>query len=179
MSRVVFALVLSLSSASFAQIIFQPVRYEYGNRMKFYYGGSDPVVVDRALSVEYRNRRVYGERGGPMRVYSDAIPGWNAALFGFTPDDARNEANNNVPRVFRMRDLVAAGALQNDGSIVVPAHARPSYPVERIVIMPSRRVAPTAPGTKPATSPNPILIIPKELWNRKVKVDGNLVAMAK
>ena len=43
------------------------------------------------------------------------------SYFLFGRDDARNEANANVPPYFRKRDLLAAGTAQADGSVVVRA----------------------------------------------------------
>ena len=45
MSRFVVLCVLSMiTSSASAQIIFEPVRYQYGNQSKYYYGGCDPFV---------------------------------------------------------------------------------------------------------------------------------------
>ena len=153
------AVLFILQSISNAQIIFEPVRYEYGNDYKFYYGGSDARVIERALSVEYRAGRKVSPEAMPLRVYSDAYPNHNAALYGVTVADARNEAYNNVPRFFRKRDLLNAAIPQNDGTSIVPANAQPI----RIVIVPAK-----ARLVEPTTEPKRILIIPKDLLKQKL-----------
>ena len=39
------AVVLVCSSQSFGQVIYEPVRYQYGEQNKFYYGGSDARII--------------------------------------------------------------------------------------------------------------------------------------
>src|SRR3954468_2041818 len=91
------ALLFVFQSIASAQIIFEPVRYQYGNDYKFYYGGSDPVIIDRARDIEYRPGRRVSHEAMPLRIYSDAYPNHNAALYGVTIADARDEAYSNVP----------------------------------------------------------------------------------
>lgn len=163
------ALLFVVQSMSRAQIIFEPVRYQYGGDYKFYYGGSDPYVIERALDVETRCGRKLSAEVMPLRVYSDAFPNHNAALYGCTIADARNEAYNNVPRSFRMGDLLNAAVPQNDGTWVVPANAQPT----RLVIVPATR------KVQPTSAPKRILIIPKDLLDRKLLPQGDLVAVAR
>jgi hypothetical protein len=158
----VLALCVFFSAArAGAQIIFLPVQYQYGEQNKFYYGGSDPAVFDFAQqpgSVSWGQINGFAFYGGsishfrevssqPLRTYSDQIPGQNAALYGYTASDARNDAEANVPRYFRKRDLLAAGVRQPDGTIVIPAQAQP---------VPAAPAGPRAPTSQPV----PILIIP-------------------
>jgi hypothetical protein len=83
------ACIAAAASASVAQTIYEPVRFQYGTEdRKFYYAGSDPIVFRRGAY--YGPRTVDNE---PLRVYSDRFPDINAARQGFTIDDARNEAN--------------------------------------------------------------------------------------
>ena len=94
---------------------------------------------------------VPGLVGRAPKVYTDAAPYVNASLYGYTDGDVRNEANANVPTYFRKRDLLAAAAVQADGTWLVRADAKPAT-VVRVV----RRAV-------PATNPTPkaIIIIPK------------------
>src|SRR5437762_13883767 len=100
--RIVFAcaLLFIMQSFSFAQIIYEPVRYQYGNDYKFYYGGSDPRVIESAYEEDTRPGRHISVEAMPLRVYHDSYPGWNAAIYGVTIADARNQAYNNAPRYF-------------------------------------------------------------------------------
>src|SRR3954468_23928125 len=100
MSRTIsFLIVLTFASPSFAQIFYAPIQYQYGTQNKFYYGGSDPRVIAREsgpASTAQTGGRVHGwdfasgnvdthreVSGEPERVYTDAIPGQNARIFGF------------------------------------------------------------------------------------------------
>jgi hypothetical protein len=176
------ALFAFLSSAS-AQVIYEPVQYQYRAGTTYYYGGSDPRVHERAAMPSspaagwgrvngyafvsgnvHTHREVMKE---PTRVYTDALPYRNAAVFGFTPADARNEAYRNAPTYFRKSDLVAAGRVTSTGAIVVPSHARP---IERGYIMIRRvdrdDVVRPLDRDELRRKGDPILIIPKRLLDR-------------
>jgi hypothetical protein len=87
------------SSAGLAQTVYLPVQYQHGTEnRKFYYAGSDPIILRRGAY--YGPRTVENE---PLRVYSDRFPHINAARYGYTIDDVRNEAYAQVPRYFTMR----------------------------------------------------------------------------
>jgi hypothetical protein len=169
-AAVVVAGLFAPSRAS-AQVIYEPVRYQYGDQLHYYYGGSDPAMHRFANwgSAERTWGRINGWEwaagdidshrevsDGPPRVYTDQLPYRNATFFGYTATDARNTAYNNVPRYFRKSDLLRAGIPQADGTLVVPAQA---VPVPAVVITPR--------ATRPATSPQPILIIPKKALEPK------------
>src|SRR4051812_30832615 len=151
---IAFSSIVVLRGAS-AQVVYEPVQYQYGSGHNvFYYGGSDPNMIRRGLwagggytlpygkSVPidvqqqitkcdcgpgfYRASAGIFERdswdgGLPARVYSDALPRRNAALAGFTPSDARNEAYANVPRYFRKVDALKTAHVDETGAIIVPA----------------------------------------------------------
>jgi len=97
-----------LAATASAETVYLPVQFEYGSGAeKFYYGGNDPAVFARAdratqaMNIVNRNRPTLA-----IRTYTDALPyAANAALFGFTANDARNEAYQSVPRYFRMSDV--------------------------------------------------------------------------
>jgi hypothetical protein len=126
-SLVVLALLAWASSAS-AQVVYEPVRYQYGPNV--YYGGTNPSFGNSAYSnlppglqsaapvagagaglPGVSSSYLYGSPSGTypslsmgtpqptVHVYSDALPYQEASQYGYTPDDARNEAYANVPRV--------------------------------------------------------------------------------
>jgi len=153
------SVILTSVSSSKAQIIYEPVQYQYGDQNRFYYGGTDPHVFERAAAPadtgsEWGRINGYDFASGdlwvhrevsdqPVRVYSDALPMQNATLYGFTATDAANVANASVPRYFRKADVLAA-ASQVSGALVVPARAVfPPAPVDAVL-----RPAPT---TRPLT----------------------------
>jgi hypothetical protein len=155
--NVVLAVVALAPSLAAAQVVFEPVRYQYhGDRSTFYYGGSDPSVIAYGKQVDELRPQTspaaddYTRPILRSRVYSDVVPFWNAAIYGWSPSDARNEANASLPRYFRKRDLFP---LPSDvrGLITVPAQAQP------VRLTPTTRVEP-----KTVTRPSPILIIPKD-----------------
>lgn len=138
-----------LGSAATAQVVYTPVEYQYGTgNDRYYYGGSDPRVHERAARAAAA-RAIRGVANTLPQVYSDALPFQpNAAVYGVTASDARDQAYASVPRYFRKKDLV--GKVEADGSITVPATAPQavSTPVTR-------------PAATPTTKPGVIIIIPK------------------
>jgi hypothetical protein len=116
----VIAVLLTCARSASAQIIYEPLRYQYGDDQKFYYGGGDPAVI--AFGCSQFNSL-------PLTIYTDARPYENAAINGCTTNDAKNQAYANGPRYFRMRDLIAAGVRSPDGTIVIPAQAQPAPPL--------------------------------------------------
>jgi hypothetical protein len=134
-----FLLTCPIRAAS-AQIVYQPVQYQYGDTAKFYYGGANPAVIEFGCSQPYP---------GPdqLTIYSDARPYENVAIYGCTISDARDEAYANVPRYFRKRDLLAAAQPVPDGTLVVGPQSQP---------------VPSGPAVdEHCNSPAPILIIPR------------------
>jgi hypothetical protein len=170
------------SSHAAAQTIYEPVQYQYGEGAnRYYYGGNDPAVFDTAerqacldrlgdfaydtdrYTHAYVHRRLIGQL---ERVYSDCAPYVNARAYGYLPVDAANDANANVPRYFRMRDLDRAAVVRPDGTRVVAAQARP---------VASDRDRAAADAARAATRPaaKTIIIIP-----RKAKTSDKQVASA-
>lgn len=158
--------------AASAQVIYEPVRYQYGAGVEqFYYGGHDPLLFQHVgadiARTTYESRVTWTPATPRPRIYSDVVPLQNVgsheytSYSTFTIDDARNEAYANVPRYFRKRDLLRsrdnyvtepeAGA----PALVVPAYAEP-----RIEI---RVVRPFGVTTAPAVQRGGILIIPKKV----------------
>ena len=168
----VFALVLA--PGAFGQVIYENVRYQHvtDSGQTYYYGGQSPSALfwaelRSALDAGCYDRYRYGAFSGgdrcgdglfnaQPRVYSDFAPFRNAARYGFTADDARNQAVRSAPLYFRKLDLLRAGELQYDGSIIVPSH--PSMVV--VVDRNASRADRDANTTKPAATGR-ILIIPK------------------
>ena len=162
-------LLLATCSAP-AAVVYEPVQYQYQNQYRtgpgpiFYYGGSDPAVFQRMDRLGFEEQGSLGVREGaeyygllqrsrwnwPDYVFTDRVPWTNAALYGFGPANARTEAYENVPRYFRKADLLAAGVVTPDGSVIIPAQA---------VAVPQISIKPYNPSTHAA--PHPILIIPR------------------
>ena len=198
------ALVLSLSATpASAQVIYEPVQSEYRTEHgKYYYGGSDPRAHDWAhhrLEALRGHTGVHEGRYGygyihrklisrpPEYVVSDHAPYLNAAVYGLSSTDARNEAYGNSAGYYRKSDILKEAVPAADGKgMVVPAHAGQS----RIDIRPYRRmIAPTtrpttrpaaeettaAPADKTQAEPKPILIIPKDQLKLKVTPNKSVV----
>lgn len=147
-------IVLLMASAASAQVIYLPVQYQYGHDQPYYYGGSDPYIFASAERTSAL-LRFSGVRAQPVRVYSDLFPYHNAALFGFTPTDARNEAYLRQPRYFRKSDLLEQGVRMN-GTLYVP----PAPPSREVAPL---HVAPVITAPKPADRKRGvIIIIPKK-----------------
>jgi hypothetical protein len=161
----------ALPSLAPAQVIYQPVQYQYGSREKFYYGGREPAIIAAASTFDQyraayeRSTRAYNEYGrlaqSPLYVYSDVLPYNDAGLFGYTAMDAMNDAYANVPRYFRKADLLQSAERQPDGTLTIssrvePGRVGPGYlPAGSIDIHPYKR-----------TTGGPILIIPKRLLDK-------------
>ncbi len=124
---------LALATSATAQVIFQPVRYQYGAYNEVFYGGQNPafttnpyVYLPPALQSAYSIQRLSAEPGvnpylpygaqGPFvspftpgsnqttpayvpYIFSDYLPYQEVGQFGYTVDDARNEAYANAPRL--------------------------------------------------------------------------------
>ncbi len=187
MSRLALLIALcAIASSASAQVIYEPVRYQYGHQNNiYYYGGSDPRVHYSAqFPIGGAGR--FGRAGGwafasgntrsfrqvanePTRVFTDSLPIRydNAAFAGFTENDARNDAYFNVPTYFKKSELLAAAVEQSDGAWVVPSQAQP-VPLDRAV----SRSAPT-------TGPKPLMIIPKDRLRPAPKSSDKSFAIAK
>jgi hypothetical protein len=197
-----------LPSVASAQVIYAPVQYQYkisyAGRpdVTFYYGGSNPLVFERADQIACQNQWNTGTREGeygvgllhrgligrpPYLVFSDCAPLQNAAVYGMTPADARNEAYARAPRYFTKAGLLSAAmpavepehytkwtpdGLPANGSRVwiVPAQGwpmggdmAPGIEIRRVRNGASSRPSTAPAATVPASEPKPLLIIPKSL----------------
>jgi hypothetical protein len=169
MSKWVFVLCVALfafPSLAPAQVIYEPVRYQYGSAVKFYYGGRDPAVIAAASSYFSMDTRYFGAYGNlavpPLHVYSDLFPYQDATLFGYTTMDAMNDAYANVPRYFRKADLLQSAERQPDGSLLVLSRAEPGHVGPGFVPRGGIEIHPYKPAAN-----GPILIIPKGLLEKK------------
>jgi len=124
----VLAIVSLVVSNASAGVMYLPVQYEYGvGNNKYYYGGSDPAVFARA---ERANRAAAITRSPdrinlPARTYSDDLPYQpNAAVYGFSANDARLAAYQAVPRYFRMTNVPTVGRIDSDEVRVNPPASR-------------------------------------------------------
>jgi hypothetical protein len=175
-----FCSIASVAPVASAQVIFQPLQYQYGTNSMFYYGGSDPRMIARGLADDKGRCGMPGySADAPTRIYCDCMPGLNARVYGMTVADAANQASMNAPRYFRKRDLLAAAVPQSDGSFVVPAQAQPVRGT--IVIKPSHAMHPVHPSTQPTqptSAPGPVIIFPKELLDRPLHPKSDPVTLA-
>jgi hypothetical protein len=181
------ALFLVIASPAWAQVIYEPVQYQYfsGGRA-YYYGGSDPRVHSWASWLSHESG--YGRTNGyafhsgdidrhrevgtePVRIFSDMLPTLNGRFFGYTIDNARNAAYNNAPTYFRKADLPRLARVAEDGTWVVPSTAAPA--AGTIEIRPYR------PVMRPTTEPKPILSIPKRLLDKPLWPSNNPTADAR
>ena len=191
----VLSLLFVSSSSSFAQVLYQPVQYQYrASGQLYYYGGSDPRMHQHAEGPASaggtwgringwdfasgdldRHREVAFER--PLRVYSDAVGYQNAAFYGYTPADAMNDAYANAPRYFRKADLLATAHRDETGALIVPASAPNScgmsdMPAGSIMIRPMMRSRATTTTTPTSAGKGPVFIFPKDLLDRPLKGPG-------
>ena len=174
----------AIASSASAQVIYEPVRYQYGHGMKYYYGGTNASMHAYADEVLCRNgypsshsprhtglHDTLGQIGEQRYVYTDCLPRRNAAVYGYTAVDAYNEANANVPLYFRKRDLLNAATVAEDGTLVVSAYAKP------VAEGAKRDMRVARPGEP---KPRAILILPKKGLKREGDTKPvNLVASAK
>jgi hypothetical protein len=194
MFRPTFAAVLVsvFPAIASAAIVFEPVQYQYRtpvqDRPAFYYGGSNPAAFVAGIvrqqryaigaspvrDIGFHNTWVgtltdnlihHGDFGSFPVTYTDLLPpGMNAFPLGFTADDARNDAYGNVPRYFHKRDLMGSAVVLPNRVVVIPAQAPLPGTLE---MMPMHGWPTTQPATQ-TTQPQPILIIPKGLLDRKL-----------
>jgi len=187
----VFAVVGLAPSPAAAQVVYEPVEYQYRSHGRtYYYGGTDPQVfafADAASCaraaildgsrfydadvgfVAARNPPNVSGTDKPV-VYADCLPYVNAHFYGFTPSDARNAAYAATPRHFTKAGLLRAAIPAGRATVVVPDKAAP---------VPARRAPATATGgVAPATKPGAVIIIPKRLLDRKLSDFQKQVAAA-
>ena len=181
---------LVLSASAFAQVIYEPVRYQYQTPAgdNYFYGGVDPRV--HAVAGYYGACGFHGYAtnlhnfdggnsfGQPMPMYqrpvifTDCIPFRDATRFGWTEADARNEAYANSPTYFRKADLLDSAIPTMTGGWVVPANAPNYVPVTHVnvgryptMMRSTTTTTPSMGGAKPGQ----VIIIPKRLMDKKIK----------
>lgn len=178
-------LVCVLVSSASAQTIYMPVQVQHGTDMKYYYGGSNPDMLDYADRVACRNgypsartgstySSLYctvGQVGEHRMILSDCLPYRNAAVYGYREHDAVNEANAAVPRYFRKSDLVAAAIPAGDGSMIVPA--TPVSGDHRMAMSGDAKVM--KPAGSGEIKPRAIIILPKKAPQRDGENDTKAV----
>ena len=165
-------LLLVVASSARAQVIYEPVQYQFSNGMTYYYGGNDPSMHHYIEHVKCRNgypsevtghhhnslRHTVGQIGEHTYVFSDCLMYRNAAVYGYTAVDAHNEAMANLPRYFTKRQLLESAVHVGDGTLVVPASGRSHHHM-----MKKHAHAGTSGATTQPSEPKPraIIIIPK------------------
>jgi hypothetical protein len=151
-----FIIIVVTAPVARAQIVYEPIQFQFiqhlpgGGSDTFYYGGHDPAVFAGAV-LPYAGSMIR-PRQMPLRVFTDAMPRTNAAIYGFTPCDAANEANANAARYFRKADVVR-GKANVSGEMTVPAWAG-SVRDEALIgaAVPMVRITPSGP--------HPLMVIP-------------------
>jgi hypothetical protein len=119
---VVLSILLPVAGAS-AQVVYEPVRIQYGDAQPYYYAGND-ARIHAAAAGPGAPGAAWGRVGGfafvndrrqvtqPFaRTYTDAFGIRDARPFGLTIDAVWNEANARVPRVFRKSATVRPAAI--------------------------------------------------------------------
>ena len=164
-------LLLVAASSARAQVIYEPVQYQYTNGMTYYYGGNDPSMHHYIEHVKCRNgypsaitghlynslRDTVGQVGEHTFVFSDCLMYRNAAVYGYTADDAHNEAMANMPLYFTKRQLLESAVHVGDGTLVVPASGRSHHMMNK-----QAKEGTTGAATQPSEpKPRAIIIIPK------------------
>ncbi|HVT87546.1 MAG TPA: hypothetical protein VHD56_01730 [Tepidisphaeraceae bacterium] len=184
MSRLFPCLVLLVSaSTSFAQVVYEPVKYQFDSHgTTYYYGGTD-LRIHAIANEPHSAGATWGRVNGydfvsadlhvhrevsnqPARVFTDAVRNRDAAPFGFTADDARNEAYANVPRYFVKRDVPGMAVVKKDGSWSVPAAAVPV----RVFKSNGQEIQ-----IRSTPQPKPLLIIPKDMLQKPLPSDKQMV----
>jgi hypothetical protein len=176
-----------LSTSAMAQVMYEPIRYQYETPRgeKYYYGGVDPRVHAVASNYYYSGCGFHGYATNLHRfdggnsfgqpspyydrtpIYTDCIPYQNASWFGYTQADARNEAYANSPTYFRKADLLASAVPTATGGWVVPANA-PNY-VPVVHVDANRYPTTMMRSTTSPARPGQVIIIPKRLMDKKIK----------
>jgi len=179
------ALLLGAASAR-AQIFYEPVQAQYaapcGQPPHFYYGGSDPRLLEFASRADCLYAQPLSTRGSHLsdsgmqripvsprpHVYSDLLPYRDMSDYGWRPADAINEANARQPLYYRRADSPPPGM---PGVWIVPSNGEPAVQVE-----PPAATATTSHG---AAATGTILIIPKRLLKPADKPADKVVASAR
>jgi len=181
MPRLIAACVLVLVAvySASAQVIYDPVKYQYGGQTPFYYGGSDPDVF-RFAHREYAEahdgffagvgdistyREVTSVR---PHVYVDHLPRTDASIYGYTANDARNAAYQNATRYFCKRDVLAQATVDGTGAF----HVAPEVTGQRAGTIEIK------PYVHPTTAPKRVFIFPKDLLDKKLGETPKTVASA-
>jgi hypothetical protein len=162
-------LLLVIASSATAQVIYEPVQYQYTNEVTYYYGGNNPLMHQHIEMVKCRDgypSSITGNHYNSLRhtlaqatdrtyVFSDCFYG-NAAVYGYTTVDAYNEAMANVPLYYTKRDLLVSAVPAADGNgLVVPAMGRPMGAMKSMNGSMGATTQPSEP------KPRAIIIIPK------------------
>jgi hypothetical protein len=180
MPRLLAALfICALALSASAQVIYEPIRYQYGGATPFYYGGNNPDVMRFAHREYVETKNGFATAHGNVmthrevsslnpHVYVDGLPRTNAAIWGYTVDDVRNAASRNAPNYFRKRDLLDHAVQDASGAWHVPAQtsSTQSGTIE---------IKPHIPRN---VTPAPVFVFPKHLLDRKLNPDEPKVALA-
>ena len=165
-----------MSSGALAQVIYQPVRYQYGPQQNVYYGGTSRIkaaggtyvppglqISPPATAEPVVGANVYGPGSipfttvpnaspmGEVHVFSDVAPYEEVGQYGYTPDDARNEAYANVPL------YQGGGRLNGPAAVVTVPPAEPAQPQASYTPDPKAKAIPLLDWAKAEHRKNPEL----------------------
>jgi hypothetical protein len=155
---IAFIAIAVMSAPLSAQVIYEPANVQFGSGDGvFYYGGTDAHTVRMGHLTSARQRIFSPIDNQPLRVYSDLLPGINAATYGFDVADARNELNANIPNHFRKSELMR-DARRDAGITIIPQRPLDEMTRGSIVIRPY--VVPVRKTYRP------VLVIPKSILKR-------------
>ncbi len=141
-----FAMMGILAGNAAGQTVYEPVRYQYGRSGGTFYGGVEPdmsyggAVLNtpgvQALTekfgyaspyrrpLRFDTRRV--DYGRPL-ILSDIAPYVDAGKYGFTENDARNEAYANVLRI-QTRETMSQLRIAGPSEVRVTVQGSPLLP---------------------------------------------------
>ncbi len=171
---VALLLVLLVCSPSLGQIIYEPIRTQFGGQNPYRYGGADwrvqrlaaaPCTASdgwgraRGFSMISKPRLVIERR---ERVFVDALPGYDASRFGYDASAAHNDSMARLPTYYRKSDLLDA-ARHEGTQLIVPSHVRAAddrvMPRGGTIVI--RRTSASAPR-------GPVLVFPKRLLDQPI-----------
>jgi hypothetical protein len=169
-----FVLACIIVSSASAQIIYEPVQYQYGGtQAPFYYGGNDPDMfrfAEREYALAHSGfamahgdvTQYYAVDLTYPHVYIDQLPRTNAAIYGYNANDARNDAYANAARYFTKRGAMHYAVQDETGAWHIPP---------QVSGMHSGTIE-IKPYVRPTVAPSPVIVIPKDMLDRKIVPDA-------
>ena len=104
----------------------------------------------------------------PCFDFSQPGPRANAAIYGYTATDARNDAYRNAARYFCKRDAMRYAERDEVGAW----HLAPQVSGMHVGTIEIK------PYVRPVVAPRPVIVIPKDMLDRKIQPEPQKVASA-